>query len=381
MKAVKVKSVPDIALFIPSFTGGGAERVMVLLANGFAQRGLAVQLVVLSEKGPYRELLDPAVELIVLPGRRMAFAPLTLARYLRQHKPPVLLATLNYANVAAVFAKKLAGVSTRVWLKQANHLSTTLALSKGAKARLLSLLIGWAYRRADGVVAVSGNVAEDLMVNWGLEHVSVIHNPAYDPEHAVLAAQPVEYPASGWEAYPEIIAVGRLVPQKDYPTLLRAFREVVREKGQARLVILGEGALLPELKSQAKALGIEEYVWFAGFVENPFAYIKRASVFALCSVSEGFGNVLVEAMGLGVPVVSTNCSGGPAEILENGKWGQLVPIADVKALAQALITVLDGKGIDGRERALDFSLNAVLDQYQALLLPEQQDVQTKRGSL
>ncbi len=193
--------------------------------------------------------------------------------------------------------------------------------------------------------------------------------------------QPVEYPASGWEAYPKIIAVGRLVPQKDYPTLLRAFREVVLEKGQARLVILGEGALLPELKSQAKALGIEEYVWFAGFVENPFAYIKRASVFVLSSVSEGFGNVLVEAMGLGVPVVSTNCSGGPAEILENGKWGQLVPIADVKALAQALNAVLDGKGIDGRERALDFSLNAVLDQYQALLLPEQQDVQTKRGSL
>ncbi len=187
MKAARAERVPDIALFIPSFTGGGAERVIVLLANGFAQRGLAVHLLVLSEKGPYRELVDPAVELIVLPGRRMAFAPLTLARYLRQHKPPVLLATLNYANVAAALAKKLAGVSTRVWLKQANHLSTTLALSKGAKARLLSLLIGWAYRRADGVVAVSGNVAEDLMANWGLEHVSVIHNPAYDPEDAVLA--------------------------------------------------------------------------------------------------------------------------------------------------------------------------------------------------
>lgn len=359
----------DLMLFVPSFTGGGAERVMVLLANGFARRGLQVQLVVLSDHGPYRSLVDDRVDLVVL-GGRMALAPLKLWLQLRQSRPRVLLSTLNYANVAAAMACKAYRSDIALWFKQANHLSTTLALAHGWKNRLLKALVGWAYHQANGIAAVSRNVADDLAVfDVPAHRVRVIHNPAYDPEHSQAAAEPVTFPSADWDRVPKLVAVGRLVPQKDYPTMIRAFQRVCDNRN-ARLIILGDGPLRDELSRLAVELGVADRIWFAGFVSNPFAYIKRSDVFVLSSVSEGFGNVLVEAMGLGTPVVSTRCPGGPEEILERGKWGQLVPMADPLALARAVETALDGQGIDARERAQDFSIEAVVDQYLSAIWPQ-----------
>ena len=160
-----------------------------------------------------------------------------------------------------------------------------------------------------------------------------------------------------------ILGVGRLTQAKDFPTLIRAFA-LVRKKRAARLMILGEGEERPKLEALVRELGLEREVTLPGFVDNPYKYMKRAAVFVLSSKWEGFGNVLVEAMALGTPVVSTDCPSGPAEILENGRWGRLVPVGDVYALAEAIIETLDEEHHpDVANRAKDFAVELAVEKY------------------
>jgi glycosyltransferase involved in cell wall biosynthesis len=162
--------------------------------------------------------------------------------------------------------------------------------------------------------------------------------------------------------------VGRLTAAKDFPTLVRAFA-VVRAQRPARLVIVGDGEERGALLDLAKTLGIEKDMRLTGFDTNPYRYMSRSAVFVLSSQWEGFGNVLVEAMALGTPVVSTNCESGPAEILEDGRWGKLVPVKDHRALATAILHTLAQPGPDARKRAEDFSVDRIVEEYLALLLP------------
>ena len=223
---------------------------------------------------------------------------------------------------------------------------------------------------ADTVVAVSTHVADDLTTVVGLNHPSVIalYNPVVDDALRASAQQPLEHSWFAPDAVPVILGVGRLTEQKDFSTLLRAFA-CVRAKREARLVILGEGRLREDLEDLASKLGIQADVDMPGFVANPLQYMARASVFVLSSEYEGLPGVLIQALACGCPVVSTNCPGGSAEILANGKYGALVDVGDADSMAQAVLAELDNPTASEilLRRAEDFSVERAADNYLAVL--------------
>ena len=331
-----------LAIFLPSLNGGGAERVMVTLANAFAERGYVVDLVLASAEGPYLDDVSRAVRVIDLHADRVIKAMLPLARYLRRERPQALLSALNHANVVAVLAHWLARVPCRLVASEHTTISVESARVRGLAAKAVYALVPWAYRRADAIVAVSRESATDLerFARLPAGSVQAIYNPFDLDRIRRLAAEPLDHPWFAPGQLPVVLAIGRLTEPKDFPTLIRAFA-ALRARRSARLLILGEGELRGELEALVQSCGLTpDDVQMPGFVVNPFAYLSRCAVFVLSSRWEGFGNVLVEAMACGAPVVSTDCPSGPREILEDGRWGRLVPVGDVEALAQAIIETL-----------------------------------------
>jgi glycosyltransferase involved in cell wall biosynthesis len=291
-----------------------------------------------------------------------------LARYLRREQPAVLLSAMSHANIVALWARRLSGASTRVVVSERVTLSVVAAQTSRRRGRLRPHLIRWFYPWADGIVAVSRGVADDLARTAGLdrERIDVIYNPIGTPELRELAQAPVDHPWLSSDGPPVVLAAGRLLPQKDFPTLIRAFARVRRLR-TARLLVLGEGEQRSLLRDLARTLGIEAEVDLPGFVPNPYAYMARASLFVLSSRFEGLPGVLIEALCCGVPVVATDCPSGPREILEEGRYGRLVPVGDEAALGEAIGDALAG-GVarPPPESWARFGLETVVDQYLAL---------------
>lgn len=358
-----------IALFVPSLQGGGAERVILLLAQAFAKRGLAVDLVLAKASGPYLEQVPPEVRLVDLQASRILTSLPALVRYLRRERPAVLLSALEHANIVALLAKWLSFMPTRVAVSVHSTLHLT---SQGgtSRDRLALFLVRYFYPRAAAVVAVSQGVAKDLADFGRLspEKTRVVYNPVPILEISDKAREPVAFSWFAPNEQPVILAAGRLTSAKDFQTLIRAFA-LLRQERAARLLILGEGEERLHLEKLVQELGLERDVVLPGFVDNPFAYMSRAAVFVLSSAWEGFGNVLVEAMACGCPVVSTDCPGGPAEILENGRYGSLVPVGDAESMAKSIMSVLalprETQAL--QQRAMDFAVDKIADQYLEVL--------------
>ncbi len=358
-----------LSVFIPSLRGGGAERVMVALANGFAARGLGVDLVLVKAEGPYLDDVAPGVRVVDLGARRVLSSLPALVGYLRRERPCVLLSAMNHVNVVALLARRLAQVSTRVVVSEHANFSQWRQHATPLQSYIITPLMCWTYPWADNVVAVSSGVADDLAPVIGLTRASIamVHNPVVSEDMLAYANAPLDHPWFAPTAPPVVLGVGRLTAQKDFDSLLRAFAKL-RQKRQARLMILGEGELRSKFEALIEALGLSADVALPGFQSNPLAYMRRASLFVLSSRFEGFGNVLVEAMACGTPVVSTDCPSGPAEILEDGKWGRLVPVGDVGALADAMLaTLVDRHHPNVACRARDFGVGQAVDRYLRVL--------------
>ncbi|WP_020186882.1 glycosyltransferase [Methylopila sp. 73B] len=389
-----------IALFIRSLKGNGAERSMGNLAAALAARGHEVDLVLANASGPFLKDVPPEVRVVDLKVRTALgalslavrrpsdFAVLlpvlasprapralgaipALARYLRARRPQALLSALDMGNVAAVIARDLAGVDVRVALSQRNHFTSDLLNARDPTVARLAPIVRRFYPRADRIVAVSDGVAEDLAERCGLPRTAVatIYNPVVGPSLARLAAEPVDEPWYGDGAGPVLLAVGKLKPQKDFPTLLRAFA-ALRATRPARLVILGEGPDRAALETLARELGVGGEVRMPGFDDNPFAHMARADLFVLSSAFEGLPGVLIQALACGCPAVSTDCPSGPREILEGGRHGALVPVGDATALASAIARALDTPPDRAalRARAGFFSFERSAEAYERVLL-------------
>ena len=360
-----------IALFLPSLYGGGAERAMLDVATGLAQRGLSVDMVLVKAEGQYVELAPEYVRLVDLGSHRIAASLPKLLRYLRRERPAVVLSTLAAANVVALTAKLLMRGRFRLVVRQENALAD--GIGRGTfKERQLLRALRVLLPAADGVVAVSRGVAEELcgLAPAARRKVVTIENPVVWPDHAEKAAAPVEHLWFEDAETPVILAVGRLAPAKDQATLLRAFARVVRSQ-PVRLVILGEGPERRNLLRLAEELGISEHVDLPGFRVNPFAYMSKSRLLAHSSKYEGFPNVLVQAMACGTPVVSTDCRHGPGEILEGGKWGRLAPVGDAEAMAEAIVETLKDPIEPGSlvSRAGVYSAEAAIDRYMRVVAP------------
>jgi glycosyltransferase involved in cell wall biosynthesis len=379
-----VREPAHIALVIANLGGGGAQRKMVTLANAFVARGHRVDLVLAESGGVLHDRVDPRVEVRCLENvltrlpfiadakrRRMLAATWPLSRYLREARPRVVISSSDSVNVATVLAHRLARSSARLVLRIDNQLTRSGEVSGTWSQRRRMRRVRNLFPRADRLIAISHGLGEDVLRQGGCRpaQLHVIHNPAVDASLAQRALEPTAHRWLREPGPPVVLAVGRLVPQKDLPTLLRAFARM-RQKTEARLLVLGDGREHERLRALASELGVATDVDLPGFDPNPIAAMARASVFVLSSAWEGFGNVLVEALAVGCPVVSTDCPSGPDEILDGGRYGRLVPVGDPAALADAILATLREPGDPElrRRRAQEFSVDVVAERYLAVLL-------------
>lgn len=359
-----------VAFLLPSLEGGGAERVYLNIANHFVASGLEVDMVLADRRGPFLERLDDRVRVVALSSRWKPGSVLALARYLRQEPPEILLPAMDIMNVAALFARTLSRSAVPIVVTSHLHMSMQVTGRRRLKDRVVSWLARALYRKAEAVVAVSEGVAKDLSARTGIpgDVIEVIHNPVDLQAIRSAAEQAPDHPWA-MPGQPEfLVSIGRLVPQKDYPTLLQAFARV-NHRGDLRLIILGEGPERPVLEAMAEELGLGRWVSFPGFSENPFSILSQASALVLSSRWEGFGLVLVEALACGCPVITTDCRSGPREILDGGRFGTLVPVGDPDALARA-IELRNSRGRDPsqlRKRAEAFRVEAVAEKYLQVL--------------
>jgi glycosyltransferase involved in cell wall biosynthesis len=392
-----------IALLLPALTMGGVERSTLSLAAGLLARRLAVDLVTYKAEGEMRAELPAGIRVVplrgsssviarlqalaadpsgvgvllrpVLAGRRVPSAyrylP-ALTEYLRTTHPATLITAFPFENLLGIAARRLAGSATRLIVTERNTTTGTTRAGVKWKRRFLPPLLRRQYPMADAVVAVSDGVADGLAAATGLprHRITTIYNPVVSSAVLVKAAEPTPHPWLESGQPPVVMGVGRLVPQKDFPTLIRAFARVRAER-PARLLIVGPGSTEAEaeLRTLATALGCAGDTDLPGSTLNPFVYIARAGVFVLSSMHEGLPGVLIQALACGCPVVSTDCPSGPAEILDGGRYGALVPVGDDAAMAEAILATL----AHPPERAVlaargaEFSVDRAVERYLTLL--------------
>jgi glycosyltransferase involved in cell wall biosynthesis len=351
--------------------GGGVQRVSVTIANALAARGVKIACVLPEVTGPFLEQLSPEIDLVGLGARRPVALVLRLARWLRRARPAAVVAAQQHVIVATLLARRLAGIDFPITVVQHNTLSELCRQSRRPTVRwLMPSAARLLFRWADQVCAVSEGVARDLAAVTGIpvRRIEVVYNPAMTPAIATEAALASGHVWFDAKDRPVILGVGTLLPRKDFANLIRAFARVRRTQ-PARLVILGEGDERPDLERLARDLDVAADVDLPGFQANPYAFMARADVFVVSSRVEGMPVAIIEALACGCPVVSTDCPSGPAEILQEGKLGRLVPVGDEVALAEAITATLRAPPDpdDLRRRAADFSVERATEHYLQLL--------------
>lgn len=365
-------STRRLAIFMPDLRGGGAERVAVNLANSFTQRGYAVDMVLLMATGAFLTDLRPEVRVVDLQVKRLRGALLPLVVYLRQSCPTAMLACMWPLTVGAIWARRLACVPTRVVV--AEH--TTWSRDEIASSTWGRLKVGtsmhYVFPSAEAILSVSRGAADDLaqFANIHRSSISVIYTPVVGEEEPPPSEKPLA-PYGWWSGmHHRILAVGTLKVIKDYSTLLVAFAKLYQSV-DARLLILGTGECRLALEAEARQLGISNAVFMPGFVKDPTPYYQRADLHVLSSTGEGLPTVIIEALAVGTPVVSSDCPSGPREILCDGKFGRLVPVGNAPAFAAAMAESLAATHdrLALKARAQDFSIDKAVDQYEDLLFP------------
>lgn len=336
------RQIPKIACFFATSGHSGVDRAMKHLIPAILQRGYEIDLLHVRKHGPYIDNELVGLNVIDLGSKHVYPSLPAVVRYLKKECPYVMLSDKDRVNRTAIFAKKLAGVDTRLVLSSGTTISIDLASRDWFDRWLQKTSMGKLYPSADKVIVTSKGVADDMSEYTGLarEKISVVPSPVVPstlftdelprPEHAWF--QPGEPPV--------ILGVGELGYRKDFSTVIRAFAEV-RKEHDCRLVILGKGNQREMLLALAEELGVAEDVDLIGFQPNPYAFMQYAAVFAFASLWEGLGFVLIEALAVGTPVVSTDCPSGPREILQDGKYGALIKLGDDHEMAKEIISALN----------------------------------------
>jgi len=368
---------PARVLFVtPSLKGGGAERVLVTLLGHLDPARFEPVLATFFEGNDYPQLLPQSVRHIDFRcSGRLAFPRLCrrLARAICEERPDLVVSFMNYTNLVAIVAAGLARIDVPVIIVEQTPLALHFGNKRSLGRRFRRAGARWLYPRARAAIAPSKGLCDELSGQFGVPAVRchVVPNPVdFDlVRQGAADALPADIPADG---LPLITTCGRLEPLKNQVLLLEAFAEV-RKDHPARLCLLGEGPERGRLHRRAKELGLADSVIMPGFQRNPFRYLAASTVFALTSNWEGFGNVIIEAMACGAPVVSSDCDYGPREIIRDGENGLLFPPGDRQALAERLSRLLGDAALRvrladaGRQSALRYDAEAVARQYEAII--------------
>jgi glycosyltransferase involved in cell wall biosynthesis len=363
----------EISFFIRSMHGGGAQRAMVRLATGFAEAGHTVEVLTLQPTGIFRDELSPAVKVTKLAARRIFSAVPALAHHLRRHRPDAFLVTEPACNIAVVLAKILSRASSRILIREGLYPSIAVKESPHRSTRLAYKLAPFLYRYADVIVAIASDMTNDLAIFARLDPARITTIPVNPVVTPALGQAAAEKPDHAWfdSDLPVVLGVGRLDRQKDFITLLRAF-EQVRAVRSCRLLIVGDGPLRQELEDARAASPFHGDICLPGYKVQPFSYMANCRVFVLSSRYEGQPNVLIEALACGAPVVATDCRSGPSDILDHGRYGRLVSVGDVNAMAEAISATIDAP-LDrelSQARGYDFTLANSTALYLDALFPD-----------
>lgn len=360
-----------ILFYMYNLGGGGAERTIVNIINNLDKEKYEVVLVISSNQNTdYLDLINNNTKIINLNVERHRYVIRKLSKVIRDEKPDLLFSTLNMNNIILMLARLLSFKRIPTIIRVANNMTLS-----GENSLLNKIAVYIFYNFfANKVVALSKGVKDDLISNFKVnkDKIKVIYNPVDLNLINKLKNKPIVSEKIFLEENKKlIIAVGRLAKIKDYPTLLRAFKKVVT-KNNVKLLILGKGPEENKLKNMCKEMGIENKVIFLGFKDNPYKYMSIADVFVLSSKSEGFAHVVVEAMAIGIPVISSNCNSGPPEIIGNNRYGILFPVGDHDQLAKELDELLNDQSKannyvkKGYQRANFFDAHAIVQEYENL---------------
>lgn len=360
-----MRNRPDIAFFIDDLRTGGAQKMVVQLANGLSSRGYNVDIVLRKKSGAFIDDVTEDAEIIDL-STSLIESPWYLRKYIVNKNPKYIYTTLKLDNLVAISASMIARNNVKNILCIPNLPSN--AEYNSIKSKPIPYLEKILYRYPEYKIAVSRTSKKDAESYFGINVTKHIYVPLDLEEIETKAKKTIEEPwLSTNEDIVTLVAAGRLSKAKDYKTLLKSLSNI-RRKHSARLIILGDGPEESALKQTAEDLNIREYVKFPGFVKNPYPYMKSADGFVHSSITDAGSYVLLEAMACGTPVAST-ASGGPKEVLDNGKYGPLAPPEDAKALADAICTIISEPLPPTvlRERTEDFRLDVILDEYEQFL--------------
>jgi len=371
---IEIARKKKVLCILPSMNGGGAERVMLLLLSGFDRKKYQPTLVLFEKKGALLRDVPQDIQVHCLEkmGRLDAlFLPHRLASYVEEVQPDVILSFLWYANLINVLTARFWRHNVPVIISVHNFLSVSLTIQRYSKIKYLFARL--LFPMANEVIAVSKAASRDLICNFKIPRnkVSVISN-GIDKEQVIRYG--ADRPESNIfdDSVPVIVAVGRLNKQKNFDLLIRAYAEV-RKKHKVKLLILGEGEERCDLEHLLSELGLSDCVSMPGFVSNPYAYIKRSSLFVMSSNFEGFPVVLLEVMACGTPIISTDCNSGPNEILENSVTGMLVSVGSINELNDVMCMLLEDpeRAKQLAERAKkkidDWTIESMVDNHERLL--------------
>ncbi len=329
--------MPLVTLTAPVMEGG-IGRNLLNLAHALLECGVDVDLVVDIRRGHYLGELRPEVTVLESGGSHAFTGVPWLARYLRRRRPEGLLTPVPRHTVWALRARSLSRVPVRVIANVHNNYAMTLTAMKPRKRCRRIATMRRHYPRCDAMVPVSRGAADAFANVTGIPvaQLTVLPNPVLTADLQARASEPVDHAWFNDDARsPVFISVGRLEHQKNLPLLLHAF-DLLRARLPCRLVIIGDGSQRHDIERRIKQSPHAGDILLLGHQDNPHRFVARAATLVLASRWEGFGNVLVEAMALGIPVVATDCPSGPAEILEHGRYGPLVPVDDAEALAEGM---------------------------------------------
>ncbi len=365
---------PDLISFVlPNLAAGGIERLSLVLSEEFLGRGYLVDFVLRQNLGALIEAVPAGANIRILEATRARNTFLPLVRYLNRYAPKAVIAAPWPLTCMAPIAARFATGSTKVLVSEHNTLSKQYGANAFSHWLKLRVTMALGYRLADSRVAVSNGVAQDISALSGLndDRFNVVYNPLW--RRSVPSAPGIERANEIWDSgnRSRVLTVASLKKQKNQKLLLDAIAKI--DEPNVVLTIVGEGAERSALEAHAQNLRISDRVRFAGFQEDPTPFYQTADLFALSSDYEGFGNVIVEALAAGLPVVSTDCPSGPGEILNSDRLGELVPVGDAAALAAAierrLIMTADRQA--AVQRANEFAPDIIAGKYlEALNLPQ-----------
>ena len=356
-----------ISIVLPSLVGGGAERLAIYLAKDWLQYGFNVEIVLLEKKGELLPLIGPEIRVINLKAKRIRNSIKSLSRYLTSSKPDIIWVGMWPLTSSSIISWLFAKRQGKIFLIDHNHFSQSVVNELNISPIILKICIKLTYPLANGIMAVSNGVKNDISKLGGLNKskIRVIYNPAATgiPSKMKISEKSRE-DLWGHSFKKHILSVGSLTPQKNYHLLIKAFSKISK-KFNAKLVILGEGKLRKSLEDLIVSLGIEDSVNLAGFTKDPYPWYLTADVYVLSSDWEGLPTVLIEALECGLPIVSTDCPSGPKEILEEGRFGKLVPTNDMNRLIHAIeLSLTEEHDKDLLKlRASDFSIKNISKQY------------------